>query len=63
MNKGKLIGYSLNDKRTLSRLKKELGNDYQTAINNGYFIRFDDSGEEPIYIFTQKGHDFAWGRD
>ena len=58
-----MIGYKRNKKYCYSILKKELGKDLQEAIDNGYFALFDNSGEEPVYIFTQKGYDAAWGKE
>lgn len=61
MNVGKLIMYSVGEKVSLTKLKKDLGNDYNEAIELGYFLECQEgSNEEPEYVFTNKGKDFAW---
>ena len=62
MNTGNLIVYSLGEKRRLSRLKEELGDDWQEAIDMGYFVLTKDKDDEPVYRFTQKGKEAAWER-
>ena len=58
-----LIGFKKGEIVTLSYLKKMLGNNYEIAISEGYFDFYDDSDDEPRYIFTQKGFDFAWEKE
>ena len=63
MNNVELIVFKRNEIVSLSYLKKTLKNSYQEAIDEDYFMLYDDSEEEPKYIFTQKGFDYAWKKN
>ena len=60
MNKGQLVNFSVGEQITEKLLKKELGNDFQSAVENEYFVFYGIKDQEKIYVFTEKGKRFAW---
>ena len=56
MNKGDFIQYKRGEIISFDKLKKNHKNDWQEAINMGYFISVDNDK----YEFTEKGFEFAW---
>ena len=62
MNCSNLIMYSLGEKVSLTDLKRKLGDDWKEAVDNGFFELIGNKDDEPIYVFTQKGKDAAWGK-
>ncbi len=56
MNNGDFIQYKVGEVISADKLKKNHQNDWQEAIENGYFVKI----EKEKYQFTRKGYDFAW---
>lgn len=59
MNNGKLVGFRTDLTYSFDFLEKQLGDDFQEALDKGYFKKI----AENKYIFTEKGREFAWKKE